>query len=665
MRMMTRRLGVVLVLLAATPGGAPAAAQGKDPGALAPVTVTANKVTQAAAEVPVSMAVFQTPRFRQDDLPDLDTLVTETPGFAFQPFGQSGLNLPVVRGLSAPLAAYSSAALLVVDGVPVLRPQGFAASLHGVERAEVLRGPQSPLYGRNAEAGVINLHTRKPGDYFQGRLTSTLGSRHQRSLAADLSGPLGVAGLSLGVSADWTRRRGFIDNTVAGGHDDGRNNAGGRWVLRWRPSTASEALLRYSRRRFDEGGPLWGASGSTRAEVASGHDSRNRSRSEVLSLDVSHRFDNGMRLRAISAGNVFDDRVTQDTDFLPADQLHIRRDNRFRTLSQELRLSGGGARADWLVGVYLDRDDNRLTNEQKRGAMLVNARADLDGDTRALFSQWNGSLSQRWTLTLGGRWEDGEVALKPRGETHRRTRWTRFSPKAALRYQWRPTLMAYVSVTDGFRAGGFNPFAAAADYPAYDPEKVRSHEIGLKGRSADQRWRYTLAAYRMGVTDMQVQQMPSPGTVYITNAASAHSSGLEADAEFRLSGDWSLRAGLALNRTEFDRFVDNGDDYRGNTNPFAPRLTGFISAAYYRPLWYARVRLNGASGVYLDAANAYRRPGHALLDAAVGRYFGDLEVVLYGRNLSDREYDAVGYQNGFVDVYSEPREWGLSLTLTL
>lgn len=217
----------------------------------------------------------------------------------------------------------------------------------------------------------------------------------------------------------------------------------------------------------------------------------------------------------------------------------------------------------------------------------------------------------------------------------------------------------------GFRAGGFNPFAAGADYPAYDPEKVRSHEIGLKGRSSDGQWRYALAAYRMRVEDMQVQKMPSPGTVYITNAAAAHSTGLEADAEFRPGPDWSLRAGLAVNRTEFDRFRDGGADYRGNLNPFAPRLTGFVGAAYLRPQWYARARLSATSGIYLDAANRYRQPGHALLNAAVGRYLGDLEVVLYGRNLTDREYDAVGYQNGFVDVYSVPREWGLSFTLTL
>ncbi|WP_220347839.1 TonB-dependent receptor [Alkalilimnicola ehrlichii] len=96
-----------------------------------------------------------------DSLSDLQRLA---PGLVFQPFGQSGTNPPVVRGLTASATTFSSSTLLLVDGVPVLQAQGFDDSLVGVERVELLRGPQSTLYGRNAQAGVLQVHTRLPGD---------------------------------------------------------------------------------------------------------------------------------------------------------------------------------------------------------------------------------------------------------------------------------------------------------------------------------------------------------------------------------------------------------------------------------------------------------------------------------------------------------------------
>ena len=70
----------------------------------------------------------------------------------------------------------------------------------------------------------------------------------------------------------------------------------------------------------------------------------------------------------------------------------------------------------------------------------------------------------------------------------------------------------------------------------------------------------------------------------------------------------------------------------------------------------------GASKVYLDAANQYRRNGYHVINMVAGYRVGDWEISTYINNLSEKTYDAVGYQNGFVTVYSLPREAGLRLT---
>jgi iron complex outermembrane receptor protein len=72
--------------------------------------------------------------------------------------------------------------------------------------------------------------------------------------------------------------------------------------------------------------------------------------------------------------------------------------------------------------------------------------------------------------------------------------------------------------------------------------------------------------------------------------------------------------------------------------------------------------VQGTGKVYLDAANAYRRPGYGLVNLSAGYAQGPWEIAAYLRNAADRHYDAVGYLNGQVVVYSPPREFGVRLT---
>ncbi|KAG0920652.1 hypothetical protein G6F32_015494 [Rhizopus arrhizus] len=72
--------------------------------------------------------------------------------------------------------------------------------------------------------------------------------------------------------------------------------------------------------------------------------------------------------------------------------------------------------------------------------------------------------------------------------------------------------------------------------------------------------------------------------------------------------------------------------------------------------------LTGTGRVYLDAANRYSRNGYGLVNLAAGVTVRQVEITAYVNNLANRRYDAVGYQNGIVTVYSPPREAGLRFT---
>ena len=633
---------------------------------LSPVRVTANKIEQTQEQVPASLSVLNAEDLRKGGIDDLERLARVTPGFTFQPFGQSGTNLPVVRGLTSSPTAFSSSMLMLVDGVPTLMGQGFDHNLLGVEQVEILRGPQSTLYGRNAEAGVLSIRTRQPDAEPYARIEAGTGSRDQRTLSADASTALVPDTLYAGVSGQWLEQDGFIDDGYRGGQADDRERHSARMVLRWTPSLNTDVNLRYSRQDYRDGASLWGAVNASRREVRSGTPSWNHSSGRSLSLDVLHEFDSGLKLRSITARNDFYDRVQQDTDFMPADRFHLRRDYHMNTLSQEFRLEGQWRDSQWLLGVYADRDDHDLSYQQKLPLRLTRTDVQLGGNTTALFGQWVMPLAERWTLTLGARAEQDKVHIDPAIGSRQSDQWQRLTPKAALQYEWQPDAYLYGSYSEGFRAGGFNAFSSAANYPGYDPEKVKTYEVGAKGWMDDKRLRYSAALYWMDVRDMQVQQMIQPGVVYITNAASARSTGLDLEAEYLLADNWRLVSAVGLNRTRFQSFREGSNDYQGNRNPYAPDLTGHLSLRYDAPQgWWAQGGVSAVGKTYLDSANQYSRGGYGLIDLNAGYDFSHYGISAYVKNAADKRYDAVGYLNGTARVYSPPREIGLRVSYEL
>lgn len=647
-----------LLCLAASP-----AALATPAAELPAITVTADKQERTLEDVPGSLSVFDGDTLEAQGIQNVESLQTITPGLSFQPFGQAGVNSPVMRGLSANFFSFSTSTLLVVDGVPTLTAQGYDDPLLAIDRVEVLRGPQSTLYGRNAEAGVINVYTRQPDNTLRGQVSAEVGSRDLRVMRFDLSGPVIEDRLYASVAGAWRSQNGFINNTYTGRREDDRELRNGKIAVRWTPSTRTDATLRYAQADYRDGAARWGAPAAPRDTVASGTPSWNRSIGRSASLAVRHDFDSGLRLSSVTAWNDFRDRVQQDTDFQPADLLHIQRDHQLRNLSQELRLEGDWKRAHWLAGLYADSDDHNLRNTQKMPRGLTESIVNLRGDSAAAFTHWTVPLAERWTIEAGARVERDRIRFRPEGNSPRRADWTRTTPRIALQYAFAPRQQAYASVSDGFRAGGFNVFSPAANYAPYQPETLRAYEVGAKGWLPGTRLRYSSAVYVMTVKNMQVQQMPLPGLVYVTNAASARSVGAEFELEYLLGDGWSMQAGLGLNRTRFSRFMDGAADYRGNQNPFAPRVNGYVSARYDAPAgWYAQASLTGTGRVYLDAANRYARNGYGLVNLAAGVTVQQVEITAYVNNLANRRYDAVGYQNGIVTVYSPPREAGVRFT---
>lgn len=412
--MQSKGLKQVAVMLLLGGCGVGSVAQGEG---LPVVKVTANKVAQTEEEVPASLVVISGETLADASAANMNDLAGYAPGLSFQPFGQSGTALPVMRGLTSGATAFSSSVLMLVDGVPVVAGQGFDHNLLGVERVEVLRGPQSTLYGRNAETGVISLHTRQPDEGPYAELEATLGSRDLTSLRFDAAQPLVPEQLYLGVSGEWRQQDGFVDNLARAGEADDRERKSGRLSLLWLPTQDTDVTLRYGRLDYRDGAAPWGRIESESRRVTSPDPGSNRSSGEDVSLDVRHALTADLALRSITARREIRDRVTQDTDLTPAQRFAMGRDQRLTTLSQELRLErqGDEGQSSWVLGLYGDRDDHQLQFEQRNPMGTQRSEATLEAENLALFGQWTLPLGERWRLTPGLRLEHSRAAQRALG----------------------------------------------------------------------------------------------------------------------------------------------------------------------------------------------------------------------------------------------------------
>lgn len=190
--------GVALLVgasLAFAPRVAPAQQERPDADRIEEIVVTARKREESLVDVPLSVTAFSDAFIERTGIDSVSDLATQTPGLTLhQGFGRAGAgqgggssNRPTIRGQSNILGVPNVG--FFVDGVYV---SGNITSyqLDNVERVEVIRGPQSALFGRGTFAGAVNFITRRPGDELRGKIEATLGRYDHYEVNGFVSGPL-------------------------------------------------------------------------------------------------------------------------------------------------------------------------------------------------------------------------------------------------------------------------------------------------------------------------------------------------------------------------------------------------------------------------------------------------------------------------------------------
>lgn len=176
------------------------------------ITVTARKTEESVQETPVAVSVVSADTIENLSLVDLSDISKLTAGLSFDnEFGRDS-NRPVIRGQANILGA--SGVSYFIDGV---RISGAITDydLNDVERIEVVKGPQSALYGRNTYSGAINIITRTPQEEFSARASIDLADHGQQDLSLGFGGAINDF-VAFGVNARFYNYDGEFTNQFDG-----------------------------------------------------------------------------------------------------------------------------------------------------------------------------------------------------------------------------------------------------------------------------------------------------------------------------------------------------------------------------------------------------------------------------------------------------------------
>ena len=361
------------------------------------IKVTAQKREENVQDVPISVSTFSDDFFTRSNVNTLRDMARYAPNLTLPQSSTVANQRIIMRGVgSVGNSAIEPTVAVFIDGVYYPRPSSIVGSMTDLERAEVLRGPQGTLFGRNASMGALNIVTKNPTDEHEGRIAFGYGDYDEKRVSGYVNSAISEmasARLSFQVSG----RDGYGTNTYTEG---GSRSTVGDWgdmtvrgKLLLTPSATTDVLLAadYSRLRNE------GAVAEFIGDTAPGQSLHGLARilppgelpeaGDIYDhkLNQMHRDDaddeqwgvsgditwtaGKHTIRSITAYRDWEnDSVDQSVIRLPADLLPTDQLYDAETFSQELQVSSPeGEKVEYVFGLYYYDEEYSLDTISRRG----------------------------------------------------------------------------------------------------------------------------------------------------------------------------------------------------------------------------------------------------------------------------------------------------------
>jgi iron complex outermembrane receptor protein len=693
---------------------APQGARADDGGTtLGEVVVTAQRRSENLQNVPISITALNASALKQKGIVTTEDLTQVVPGLLW---GRStNFNQPAIRGVGTRNASAGDEPNIATYLDGVYQPESLTAlqELANVERIEVLKGPQGTLYGRNATGGAISIITADPTFTPKINVAGTLGGFNYRKLSGVVSGPIIADKLAASIAAVRFSDDGYIHNNflnvtqgassgtvvrpkllftpddkikieLNGLYSRGKSNVlissyslGGNNVVE-NPATINNPVLNPG--RLPPSGLVASQPYTTAGSIIPTAKVTQRL------VDLHGSYDLGFATLSATLANgfirAFNDSLTDASGIGIARTIYYPKNNYFD--EEAVLTSTGTGPLTWLVGAQgfqgkaafsplLSGSRNATTGQYTYANILYGQRT----RSWAVFAEATWNPLDKLYLTGGARYSSDKKAAFNQTNTAALVAdehsWHNFAPRGVIRYQFAPDSNVYASITKGYKSGTYNAVSlTAGKLVPVSPELITSYEVGIKS-DINRRLRLSAAAYHYDYKNLQVSAAVtvivngSPTSLTnLQNAGKVSINGGEASAEFAVTHDLTLNAGVSLLHTKISDFPNAALNVPSTslTAPFgntavirsvngnelirAPKSTFNIGGSYKHELLSGELTLNAnaffSAKYFAELGNRVVQPHYEIVNASATWRSPDTHyyVTVFGENLTNQVY-AVGH----------------------
>jgi outer membrane receptor protein involved in Fe transport len=606
------------------------------------VLVSANRSPQDGARVPLAWSAVDASELQLTGQIHINELMQRVPG-AWISRGNGQESLTALRSPVLTGAGSCGAFYMAFDSISLRAPgfcnvnQLFDTNTEQAGRIEVLKGPATALYGSGAMHGVINVLSADATQQPPGQsLGLEAGPDDYYRAKYQLAQQWGEHSLSL--RANGSTDGGYKDDS---GYDQQKltlryDYRGAQWDI----TTALQASnLNQETAGFIQGFEAY--EDEDLKDTNPNPEAYRDARAVLAYVSASTLL--GEQHRLTLTPYLRDNEMEFLMHFVPWQPVET---NQHQSVGFRAQLDSTLGNWRWINGAELDYTDGEL--QEIQGAPFpspnfpvgVHYDYQVDALTSALFSQLNGTVAERWEVSLGARFEynrydydnrstDGSAcgpeasACRFFRPADRRDSFDDWSLNAGASYALTDQHRLYTRVAKGFRApqtAELYRLQAGQAVADLDSEEIESVELGARGRFGND-LNYDVAVYHMRKDEVIFQDADRQN---VSGAATEH-RGLELSLDYQFADDWSLGADFSWARHRYDSRIEllgSRTDIKGNDIDTTPRRFGSARLSWDMSSVLARPATSELEWVYmgrydLEPDNAHTYDGHSLVNLRV------------------------------------------------
>jgi len=640
------------------------------------VSVTATRTERKTEDVPASVSVIGKEKIQDKPMLNLYDALRGVPGVNISSRSLGYDTRLIIRGTGVKAPAATREIMALLNGVPITEPDSFTrfdlVDTSLIERIEVVKGPNSTLWGVNASGGVINVITKSPFERKGGFIKLGSGDYNTQNHNLYYSTPIGK-GFYLGFNASrrqsdnsWRPRNKFWSNQITlqpsymfENGDTWENYVGYTKTSLQLP----RSLVVDPARGIDQWSEFLRTGRAPRTAEPWKHAGRYSER-YLFSSKLTKSFGN-WKLIPLVYLNHWEHYHPGSVNIEDADTWIYGAD-----LQANYKHSFGIL----ITGFTIRHDEQKINvfkyrDVQVEGGRIVSTLSDNKGDllekqkqktTLAGMFLQQSFQGERWILDVGARidrvnfdisgykWGDfsaGNYRMcpDPRIENcfdySRERTYTVFSPRVGVLYKLTPIFNIYGNISTGANTP---TNIELSSNPNLELTKVINYEVGLKARH--KKFSFDTALYLMDVKDEVVRVIQPDGYITYTNAGKTEKKGFEFAGTYQPIEGLEVGASYTYSDYKFKRFSEpvsgTNRDRSGNRLPYIPihQYSAFISYKHTSGFRF-RVQTDTWGSYYMDNANSEKYEGYEFLtSASVGYSRGNLDLSLMVDNLFNKKY---------------------------